>query len=77
MRLPSSRERGIDRSPSYPRKAQIARAIGAARENGILVNSFQVGRDGHIQVGYVPPTAVQNGSTDEDEFQRWEREGRL
>ena len=77
MKLGILRESSPKPSTGYPRKAQIARVVGAARESGIPVNNLEVGSDGHIRVGYSPPTATENSAADEDEFQRWEREGRL
>lgn len=56
----------------YPRKAEIARAIEAAREGGLKVTGIEVSSAGIIKVlGPGHPTTTQN------DFDKWDSEGRL
>jgi hypothetical protein len=80
----SDRERKSDRvakplrsgatlvSSSYPRKAEITRAVEAAKACGIAVASIEVSRDGSIKV-LGPGLAPSPPS----EFDKWDKAGRL
>jgi hypothetical protein len=50
---------------SYPRQADVLRAVEAARRVGICVNSVEIRPDGTIKVSQVTEAA-------RDEFERWE-----
>ena len=49
-----SRQPSETSSPRYATRAQIARAVQAARANGVPVGSVDVLRDGTIRVGAEP-----------------------
>jgi hypothetical protein len=59
-------------SSSYPRKAEIARAVEAAKACGIDVAGIEVSRDGCIKV--LGPASAPSPLT---EFDKWEKAGRL
>jgi hypothetical protein len=59
---------------SYPRKAEIARAVEAAKACGIDVASIEVSRDGSIKV--LGPGSG-SGSPPPSEFDEWDKAGRL
>ncbi len=53
---------------SYPRKAEITRAVEAAKACGIQVTGFEIGRDGLIRI----LSGLGAGAADLDnEFDRW------
>lgn len=58
---------------SYPRKADISRAVEAARANGIRVSSVTVNPDGSIKLSAVEDSAGRN----ETLFDALDKEGRL
>lgn len=58
---------------SYPRKADISRAVEAARANGIRVSSVTVNPDGSIKLSAVDDAPAQS----ETLFDAWDKEGRL
>ena len=57
---------------SYPRKAEIARAVEAAKACGIEVAGIEVSRDGNIKV--LGPGA---GTSVSSAFDEWDKAGRL
>jgi hypothetical protein len=56
----------------YPRKAEIARAVEAAKSCGIDVTGIEVSFDGTIKVLGAGLT-----SSTESEFDKWNKAGRL
>jgi hypothetical protein len=44
----------VSNSRSYATRAQIARAVQAARANGVPVSLIETQRDGTIRVGAIP-----------------------
>lgn len=63
-------------SRDYPRKAEIKRAVDAARACGLDVIGIKVSRDGAIEVieARARPEPIVGA---EDELARWEAEGRI
>ena len=59
----------------YPRQADVTRAVRAARSNGLAIEAIEVARDGRIRVGRT--RSIFGDQVAEDEFARWDREGRL
>lgn len=59
-------------SRSYPRKAEIARAVEAAKACGIDVAGIEVSRDGCIKV-----LGLGSTSSPPSEFDEWDKAGRL
>ena len=59
-------------SRSYPRKAEIARAVEAAKACGIDVAGIEVSRDGSIKV-----LGPGSASPPRSEFEEWDKAGRL
>ncbi len=60
----------------YPRKTDVARAVQAARENGIPVGSVELRPNGAIRIS----SSVENNRNKEldgDDFDRWNAAGRL
>ena len=57
----------------YPRRAEIARAVAAARDMGIAVTGLEISPDGRIRVTSGKPDFQATSS----EFDRWDAAGRL
>lgn len=60
----------------YPRKADVARAVQAARHNGITVRSLELRADGTIRLSDAAD-AERRAEGDRSEFDIWNEEGRL
>lgn len=58
---------------AYPRRAEIHRAVAAARDMGMAVTTVDVRPDGTIRVMSGRP----DGEIDKSEFERWDAAGRL
>ena len=71
MGSPLPREGRVARA--YPRRAEINRAVTAARDVGIAVNGVEVAPDGTIRITSGRPEADRNSN----EFDRWDAAGRL
>ena len=56
----------------YPRRAEITRAVEAAKACGIEVNGIEVSPDGSIKI-----ISGAGGTPSESEFDTWDRAGRL
>ncbi len=56
---------------TYPRKAEIARAVEAAKQCGIEVAGIEVSRDGCIKV------LGASSASSPSEFDKWDKDGRL
>lgn len=61
------------RRRAYPRKAEIARTLEAARDFGLDVRGFEVSPDGTIKI----LDARRSDGSVESEIERWKAEGRL
>jgi hypothetical protein len=59
-------------SRAYPRKAEIARAVEAAKSCGIEVTAIEVSFDGSIKV-----FGAGADPTTQSEFDKWDKAGRL
>lgn len=66
-------EHAVTRRRSYPRKAEIVRAVEAAKLSGLDVAGIEVSPEGVIKI--VEARAIPKQP--ESEFDRWDREGRL
>ena len=60
----------------YPRKADVSRAVQAARENGIAVRSVELRSDGTIRLS-ASALGDRRAEGDGSEFDAWNAAGRL
>lgn len=57
----------------YPRRAEIQRAVSAARDMGIAVTGYELKPDGTIRI----TSGRSDPDTSASEFERWDAAGRL
>jgi hypothetical protein len=57
----------------YPRRAEITRAVAAARDMGITVSGIELSPEGIIRV----TSSSHTSSATDNEFDRWDAAGRL
>lgn len=60
---------------NYPRKSEIQRLVLATRESGVVVRAVEFQADGTIRL--LPNAPASDSKPDLDEFEAWERDGRL
>ena len=70
---PAMAKAGDKSLPLYPRRAQITRAVAAARHSGIEVAEIELGSDGSIRISSSRPSSTDART----EFDRWDAAGRL
>lgn len=57
----------------YARRSEIARAVSAARANGVMVAGLELAPDGTIRISSI----AASDKTTSNEFDHWDAAGRL